>query len=69
MEPMLTAPETKRLKLKNDGLVSSFALNFNLRRYTQAAMQQLLKGRGSHSSTFRLNLSAFHGIRVALRSC
>jgi len=31
----LKAPVTKRLKLKSDGMLSSFALNFNLRRYTK----------------------------------
>ena len=30
----LKAPRTKRLKLKHDVLLSSFAFNFNLRRYT-----------------------------------
>jgi serine/threonine protein kinase len=30
---MLKAPRTKRLKLKYDGLPSSFAFNFNLRLY------------------------------------
>jgi cytochrome c peroxidase len=34
---MLKAPKTKRLKLEYDELLSSFALNFNLRRYTAAA--------------------------------
>jgi len=35
MKPMLKAPGTKRLKLKYDILLSSFAFNFNLRRYTK----------------------------------
>jgi hypothetical protein len=30
----LKAPGTKRLKLKCDGLLLSFAFKFNLRRYT-----------------------------------
>ena len=34
MKPMLKAPGTKRLKLTYDELLSSFAFNFNLRRYT-----------------------------------
>jgi len=34
MEPMLKASEIKRLKLADDKLLSSFASNFNLRRYT-----------------------------------
>ena len=34
IKPQLKAPGTKRLKLKYDELLSSFAFNFNLRRYT-----------------------------------
>jgi len=34
MKVMLKAPGTKRLKLANDKLLSTFAFNFNLRRYT-----------------------------------
>ena len=34
MKPMLKAPGTKRLYLKYDKLVSTFAFKFNLRRYT-----------------------------------
>jgi hypothetical protein len=33
MKPRLKAPGTKRLKLKNVKLLSSFAFNFKLRRY------------------------------------
>ena len=33
MKPTLKVPESKRLKLKCDKLRSSFAFNFNLRRY------------------------------------
>ena len=32
----MKAPRTKRLKLECDELLSNFAFNFNLRRYTQA---------------------------------
>jgi len=32
----LKAPETERLKLKYDELISNFAFRFNLRRYTVA---------------------------------
>jgi len=35
MKPMLKAPGTKRLKLKYDSLLSSFAINFNMRRYSR----------------------------------
>ena len=34
IKPTLKAPGAKRLKLKCDELLSSFAFNFNLRRYT-----------------------------------
>jgi len=34
IKPTLKAPGTKRLKLKCDGLLLSFAFKFNLRRYT-----------------------------------
>jgi hypothetical protein len=34
IRPTLKAPGTKRLKQKNDGLLSSFAFKFNLRRYS-----------------------------------
>jgi len=34
MKSMLKAPKTKYLKLKYDGLVSSFAFKIELRRYT-----------------------------------
>ena len=37
VKPKLKAPGTKRLKLYYDKLPSSFAFNFNLRRYTSAA--------------------------------
>ena len=33
IKPTLKAPGTKRLELKYDELLSSFAFNFNLRRY------------------------------------
>ena len=36
IQPKLKAPGTKRLKLKYDNLLSSFAFKFSLRRYTQA---------------------------------
>ena len=35
MKPLLKAPVTKRLKLKCDELLSSFAFKFNLRRYIE----------------------------------
>ena len=35
MKPMMKPPGTKRLQLKYDSLLSNFAFNFNLRRYTE----------------------------------
>jgi len=58
------------LKLNCDVLLSTSAFTFNLRRYLLglacAGVQTLLSGRGLHSSTFRLNSSAFCGIGVQL---
>jgi hypothetical protein len=36
MKPTLTAPGSKRLRLKYDQLLSNFAFKFNLRRYNVA---------------------------------
>jgi hypothetical protein len=35
IKPTLKAPDTKRLKLEYDGLLSNIAFNFNLHRYNQ----------------------------------
>ena len=40
--PTFKAPATRRLKLKTYELLSSFAFNFNLRRYTKGS---LIKGK------------------------
>jgi len=42
MKPTLKAPGTKRLKLEHDKLLSNFAFNFNLRRYTKVKRAQLV---------------------------
>ena len=49
INPTLKAPGTKRLKLKCDDMVSSFAFKFNLRRYTmaEAAARSDADGRGA----------------------
>ena len=44
IKPVLKAPGTKRLKLKYDELFSSFAFNFNLRRYTEGDILVFLTG-------------------------
>jgi len=48
VEPMkskLKAPGTKRLKLKYDNLLSSFAFKFNLRLYMEEIVYQRQVGR------------------------
>jgi len=70
MKPMLKALASVLLKRRCDGPLSNFAFYFNLRRYTLgpvggagAAAAGKVRGRGLHSSTFRLNVSTFCGIR------
>jgi len=60
-KPTVKAPATKRLKLHYDKPLSTFAFNFNLRRYNEARLTEL--GGDLHSSTFRLNSSTYCGIR------
>jgi len=70
VKPTLTAPGTKRLTLKYYILLSNFNFKFNMRRCTEVQLRTSVRvyrempGRGLHSSTFPLNLSAFHGIGV-----
>jgi hypothetical protein len=45
IKPMLKAPGTKRLKLKHDKTLSSFAFNFNLRRYSKGLVVASASGR------------------------
>jgi len=52
------------LKLKYEELLSSFAFNFDLRRYPMYQLKatiagELAPGRDLHSPTFQLNLSRF----------
>jgi len=66
IKPTLMAPRTTRLKLKYDKLLSSVAFKFNLRSYTEGLETHrgsIALGRGLHSSTCRLNVSAFVGTR------
>jgi len=46
MKLMLKQPGTKRLKLKRDEPLSSFALNFNLRRYNVDVVERLIAAPG-----------------------
>jgi hypothetical protein len=43
IKPVLKAPITKRLKLKIDGPLSSFAFKFNLRRYNKEIVIEKIK--------------------------
>ena len=42
IKPMLKPPGTKHLKLECDELLSIFAFNFNMRRYTENAFIDLV---------------------------
>ena len=69
MKPKLKPPGTRLLKLECDMMLSTSAFKFNVRRYTlvreavgQPGLGRVLVvdgGRDLHSSTFRLNVSAF----------
>jgi hypothetical protein len=79
IKPVLKAPENKRLKLKCDEPFSKLAFKFNVRRYILVFIANIAYnkfyeaksalGRGLHSFTFRLNVSALCGIGVACRGC
>jgi hypothetical protein len=71
VKPTSKAPGAKRLKLKYHKLPSmllQFCFQIQLAPLHIGTLPQLKKldGRGLHSSTFRLNLSAFCGIGVHL---
>jgi hypothetical protein len=82
IKPKLKPPGTKHLKRKCDKLLSNFAFNFNLRRYTMGLpvgrhiaatnANGAVHGRGLHSSTCQLNVSTFgvtRGIEGVFRHC
>ena len=48
IKPKLKPPGTKRLKLNCDVLLSTSAFKFNLRRYSAAGLENLLKKRGAN---------------------
>jgi hypothetical protein len=54
MKPTLRAPGTKRSKLKYDILLSSFAFNLNLRRYSKANGQAWKAYWSCHQRFFKL---------------
>jgi hypothetical protein len=56
MKPTLKAPGSKRLKLKYDKMLSSFAFKFNLRRYTGGAQDRACHMLGVHVIQHMLNL-------------
>jgi hypothetical protein len=53
IKPTLKAPATKRLKLKYDKPLSSFAFNFNLRRCTVVPFLDLANHAASPSIDYR----------------
>jgi len=68
MKPTSKPPGTKRLKVKYDTVLSTFAFNFKLRRYIEAERISVdhvardtsaVAGRGLHSFQFQPNLSSF----------
>ena len=77
IKPALKAPESKPLKLEHEKALSKYAFKFNLRRSTKVETlvdwrlnrPMVVLGRGLHSSTFQLNLSALHVIGGARRRC
>ena len=69
MRPTLKAPGTKRLKLPYCELLLNFAFKFYLRRYIKGNTASggdknatLETGRGLHSLSSQLHLSALFGI-------
>ena len=77
VKPTLKAPGTLRLKHKHVKLLSNFAFEFNLRRYsvvyngtkspmyphtTAYDVDAAISGRGLHSFTFQLILSTLYEI-------
>jgi len=65
MKPALKAPKSERLKLTCDELLSTFAFNFNLRRYTpgvggvrRAAGQRLGAAAGARQGLTLVHFSA-----------
>ena len=84
VEPKFNLPGIKRLKLKFDEPLSKFAFKFKLRHYSMggggngpqprvftdsAGAASSAGGRGLHSSTFQLNVSALRGIGGAFKGC
>ena len=64
--PILKAPGTKRLKLKHDKLLSSFAFKFNLRRYTMlAAANAAAAAEAAHAGAHPDTLSRFKSASAA----
>ena len=59
IKPRLKQPETKRLKLEYDGLLSKFGFKFNLRRYGEELLflRTQVKSRGDTQRTEDLRLA------------
>jgi len=63
IKPMLTPPGTKHLKLKRDIVLSTFAFEFNLRRYTEAAAAAALLGCPTDRAARLCHAHALHALR------
>ena len=57
IKPTLKPPGTKRFKLKYDEVLSNFAFNFNLRRYSKGQKVMILGGDGYCGWATALHLS------------
>jgi hypothetical protein len=72
MKPTLKAPGSKRLKLKCDNPLSSFAFKFDLRRYNEAleeVMRAVEAGGAEHDRVVaRLTADGSAGARAAERA-
>ena len=67
IKPTLNAPGTNRLTLKYDKLLSSFAFNFNLRRYTWASRRPSSTARGYGARTTARSWAACTSWRAGRR--
>ena len=66
INPTLKAPGTKRLKLKCDTLLSTFAFKFHLRRYIEAKFEHIFLERLYQQGQAH---TARHVIHLVLNPC
>jgi hypothetical protein len=65
MKPKFKPPGTKRLKLEYDGLLSSFAFKFNLRRYTMAELRGRMEAAERDAADSRAQVMRVEGAAAA----